>query len=84
MGSSNDHVHLSYAIVLLQWTANGPLTPPAPRLVVVELRPGLATTLRPRMAARLVRERRTKRAMSKLVQVPCEEVVVGTVHVVTV
>ena len=65
---------LSHHCPPLQWTANGPLTLPAPRLVVVELRPGLATTLRPRMAARLVRERRAKRAMSKLVQVPREEV----------
>ena len=45
--------------------------------MVAELRPGLATTLRPHMAARLVRERRGKRAMSKLVQVLCEVVGVG-------
>ena len=49
--------------------------------MVVELRPGLATTLRPRMAAMIVRERRAKRAMSKLVQVPWEEVGVDLLYV---
>ena len=61
--------------------ADGPLTLRAARLAVAELRPGVAPSLRPRMAARLVRGYRPKRAMRKLVQVPRE--VVG-VHVLCV
>ena len=67
---TRDHAHqLIRPPAALQWTADGPLTARAPKLVATALRPELAAALRLRMAARRASATRPERATSKLVKV---------------
>ena len=52
-----------------QWTADGPITAPAPKLVVTGFKVEVATALRLHMAVRGVRARRAKLATWGRVQV---------------
>ena len=52
-----------------QWTADGPITACALKLVEAELSPGLAATLHPRTTARLALEMKRSCAIHKHVQV---------------
>ena len=59
----------SSSLMLLQWTADGPCSVLVRKLVVAGLSPELAATLCLRMAARIAKATRPKRATRKRVQV---------------